>query len=109
MKRLLFLVPIALVVLALGPASASAGYWRHCGSQNHVGAGWYHVKAHNVHCHKARAAARRFTHGSFFDGTEPSPLGFSCQARQIGIELAHAACRRQQGDRVQQVRWIFGA
>lgn len=111
-RRTFSLVGIVAIALSaaysLNPESASSAYWRNCGSQHHDGAGWYHVKAHNVHCGKARAVARRYTHGLVYNPS-PSPLGFSCQSRQTGYEVSHAACRRAAGQRVQKVRFIFGA
>jgi hypothetical protein len=81
-------------------------YWRHCGSQNHPGAGWYHVRAHDLHCGKARAVARHYFHSL---NPDAAPFGFSCHSRQTGYELANAACRREIGSRVQKVRFIYGA
>lgn len=108
MKRLTLSLVLLVAALALAPSSASANYWRKCGNQPHAGAGWYHVKAHNVHCGKARAVARRYTHGLVYNPS-PKPFGFSCQDRRTGYEVAHAACRREVGHRVQQVRFIYGA
>lgn len=88
------------------PTERRGPYWRKCGSQNHPGAGWYHVKAHNVHCGKARSVARHVFHS--FD-PDPSPFGFSCTTHQVGYELSRAACRRLVGSRVQKVRFVFGA
>lgn len=88
------------------PTEQRGPYWQHCGSQNHRGAGWYHVRAHNLHCGKARAVTRHYFHSLTPD---PSPFGFNCARRTIGIELARAACRRESGGRVQQVRFIYGA
>jgi len=90
-----------------GRATASA-YWRKCGSQPHGGFGWYHVKAHNTFCGKARAVARRYTYGLIYNPS-PEPLGFSCRDRQTGYEVSRAACRRISGHRIQKVRFIFGA
>jgi hypothetical protein len=109
MRRIALLAGVALTILVIAmSSSASANYWKKCGSQHHPGAGWYHVKAHNAHCGKARAVARRYTHGLVYNPS-PSPLGFSCQSRQTGYEVAHAACRRIAGHRIQKVRFIFGA
>lgn len=109
MKRLVFLPLALLVMLALLPSAASADYWRKCGNQPQVGVGWYHVKSHNLGCGKARTVAKRFTHGAFLGGSDSGPLGFSCQDRNVGIELARVACRRVQGNRVQLVRFEYGA
>lgn len=108
MKRLILSLAILIAILAWAPTPASANYWRKCGSQNHPGAGWYHVKAHNVHCGKARAVARRYTHGLIYNPS-PRPFGFSCQDRRTGYEVSHADCRRKAGHRIQKVRFIFGA
>lgn len=101
MKRLIpFLVVLAS---ALAAPSASADYWRKCGSQHHPGAGWYHVKAHGIGCAKARAVARHWR------GPETSPLHFNCQYHSAGYELGNIACRRERGRLVQKVRFQVGA
>jgi hypothetical protein len=102
-KRLVLLVPLALVVAALIPSPASADYWRHCGSQNHAGGGWYFVKAHGIHCGKARGVAHSYSRTGY------SPGSFNCQRRTIGIEAARISCRRILGRRVQKVRFTVGA
>ena len=102
-RKLLGLTAIALIAtLALGASSATADYWRKCGSQPQTGAGWYWVKAHNISCRKARRVARRYQ----FDRT---PFGFSCQSRQTGIESSRYFCRRDLNGRIQKVRFTYGA
>lgn len=86
-----------------GKPWGTGSYWRHCGSQNHDGAGWYLVKAHNAHCGTARKVARRYWHGNQF------PFSFSCQLRSVGIELAKVYCHRSQHSRIQRVRFEVGA
>jgi len=110
MRRLattLLLLSVALALWAV--PSASAGYWRHCGSQHHLGAGWYHVRAHRAHCGKARAVARRFTHKSFGGEEDAKPFGFSCSEDPAGVELVHVICRRSRHGVVQRVSFSFGA
>lgn len=105
MKRLgLTAVFAALALGLLGMGTADAGYYRKCGSQNHPGAGWYNVTAHAISCGGAREVARHYTHS--LGGT---PFGFSCHATNAGIELAHIACRREVGARVQKVHFEVGA
>jgi Carboxypeptidase regulatory-like domain len=82
-----------------------AGYWRHCGDQKQMGAGWYNVRAHNVGCGKARGVA----HAYVWNGVD-RPGGFSCRRTDIGYELSRVACLRiLNGRLVQKVRFQFGA
>ncbi len=106
MKRLALLAVIAATLTAT--SSASANYWRKCGSQPGGGAGWYRVKAHNLYCGKARAVAKRYTYGLAYNPA-PEPLGFSCQRRRVGYESSRVACRRDSGRHIQKVRFTFGA
>lgn len=101
MKRLALLAGVALIFVL--PTAASANYWRPCGNQPRAGAGWYHVRAHNIGCGPARTVAHRFT----FSGKDPP--GFTCQEFNAGIELERVACRRDEGGRIQKVRFQFGA
>jgi hypothetical protein len=117
MRRLALSSLLSLAALGILPASgapaddagAAAPYWRQCGSQPHLGAGWYHVRAHHVHCGKARDVARRFTHRALAGDETAEPLGFSCVDESAGLELAHVSCRRSQHARVQRVRFSYGA
>jgi len=93
----------ALAALTLA-APASAGYWRECGDQPQLGAGWYNVRAHNISCRKARAVAKAY---GFAANT--TPFGFACQDRLVGYELAKAACRRNKDGLIQKVRFEYGA
>ncbi len=88
-----------------GQRLLKAGYWRHCGDQNGLGAGWYNVRAHNINCGKARRVARTYTWTS-----NDEPLGFSCQKFDVGSELNRVACMRVRGGRlVQKVRFQYGS
>jgi hypothetical protein len=92
-----------MIAALLLPSSASANYWKHCGNQPRAGAGWYHVRAHNIGCGPARTVAHRFTY------TGEDPPGFSCQEINAGIELERVACRSVDSDQIQKVRFQFGA
>ncbi len=98
----LLIVAIA-AICGLTASGASAGYWRHCGNQHEMGAGWYALRAHNLHCDRARSVANGFSFG-----TNLHPHGFSCQINSRGIELGVARCRRDAG-RVQKVQFQYGA
>jgi hypothetical protein len=102
-RRTLLLPLAVVVVLALVPIDASANYWRHCGSQNQQGAGWYYVKSHNLHCRKARRVA------SAVSRTGRAAPGFTCYREHIGYEASRIYCRRYLGRRLQQVRFTVGA
>ena len=103
MKRLV-LFPLAAALALVFSSSASANYWRHCGDQNHTGTGWYNVKAHGIGCGGAREVARHWG-----GQIESEPLGFSCRFYSAGYELGNVVCRREQGSRVQKVRFQTGA
>ena len=103
MKKVVLLAAVmTLALMSVAASTASADYWRKCGSQPQTGAGWYYVKAHNISCRKARRVARRYQ----FDRT---PFGFSCQSRPTGIESSRYFCRRELNGRVQKVRFTYGA
>jgi hypothetical protein len=104
MKRMVFGLVLATALALACSGSASANYWRHCGSQAHLGAGWYYVKAHNLHCGKARRVARSYWHS--FDSNSG---GFSCSSKATGVELSRVFCRRELNGRVQKVRFTVGA
>jgi hypothetical protein len=104
MKRLALIAALTTVALILGPSPASAKYWQKCGGQHKRGAAWFAVKSHNVPCGKARGVAHRYTWHQ-----DRSPAGFSCRETQIGDEVWRVACRRNAGNRVQKVRFSFGA
>jgi hypothetical protein len=99
----------AALALMIAPAPASTDHWRQCGSQPKGGAGWYHVRAHNIGCRKARTVAHRWTNQSFAGNPSPEPLGFSCGERTLGYELEQVACRREIHGSVQKVQFQFGA
>jgi hypothetical protein len=92
----------ALLLAFSSPASGK--YWKKCGDQPGLGAGWYNVRAHNMHCGKARKVAQAYTYGG-----EPYPLWFGCQRRRIGYELSVVSCRRDTKHRVQKVKFEVGA
>ena len=104
-SRLAILVLALVAVAALWSATpAAADYWRKCGDQPQLGAGWYNVRAHNIGCRKARAVAKAY---GFAANT--TPFGFSCQDRLVGYETAKAACRRNRDGLIQKVRFEYGA
>ena len=76
---------VALVLGGGGGAQAQAAYWRHCGDQNHPGAGWYNVRGHN-----------------HFDG-------WSCTNESVGEELAIADLERFRQGKFQRVKFENGA
>jgi hypothetical protein len=104
MTRISFGLILVAVLVMVSSTSASANYWRRCGSQHHLGAGWYYVKSHNLHCAKARRVASHYAHS--FDST---PYDFSCTTIALGEEAARVLCRREVGRRVQRVRFTVGA
>ena len=101
---------IAAVIAAVaaaaptGGASAASKTFHHCGSQNHSGAGWYHVRAHGLACGPAREVAR-----TFWKTGEHSFNGWSCHTRQVGEELWKAHCTRPKHGGLQIVRFEYGA
>ena len=95
---------IAAALLLVLAATASANYWRQCGSQNHLGAGWYNARAHGISCPKARAVAKRYAHS--FD---TSPYGFACGYRTLGEEAAAVRCGRTRDGVRQKVAFKVGA
>jgi hypothetical protein len=98
-----------VVLMASGPATASADYWRKCGSQPGGGAGWYHARAHNLGCGKARTVAQRWTDQVLAGNRSPEPLGFTCNDSRTGYEVSQVTCRREVDGTVQKVRFEFGA
>jgi hypothetical protein len=99
----------AVILMASVPATASADYWRKCGSQPGGGAGWYHARAHSIGCGKARTVAQRWTSQVLAGNRSPEPLGFTCNDRRTGYEVSQVTCRRALSGRVQKVRFEFGA
>lgn len=93
-----------MLLLACLPSSATADYWRKCGDQHVRGAMWYDVKAHRMHCGKARGIAHRYVWQGDY-----SPAGFSCQSFRTGYETSRVACYRANRRGVQKVRFSFGA
>lgn len=104
-----FLVGLTFVVgSTLLPAQAANAhlYWRHCGSQNHLGAGWYHVRAHKVRCYKARHVARKWTNRGGPRYVTIDDRRFRCHQRQISYETVRVRCASK-GDRI--VKFHFGS
>jgi len=96
---------ILSIAAASSPAAAPPHDWdRHCGSQNHPGAGWYQVRAYNTACDTARHVARHYWNS----GGDRHFEGWSCRDRQIGDEVFRADCKRNRGHH-QHVRFTFGA
>lgn len=79
-------------------------FYKRCGSQRRLGAGWYHVRAHNLNCREARHVARRFWRSG-----DKHFEGWSCHTYRVGEELRKARCHRQAPHRFQRVRFEFGA
>ncbi|MGH2982197.1 MAG: hypothetical protein ACRDKV_09175 [Solirubrobacterales bacterium] len=104
MRRLIGLAALVGLLWMVEVPGASAGYWRHCGSQSQLGAGWYKVRAHSIGCPKARAVARRYT----FAG-DRTPYRFRCGDRVIGEELAAVRCGRAKQGGKQRVAFQVGA
>jgi hypothetical protein len=65
--------------------------FHHCGSQNHSGAGWYHVRAHGLACAPAREVARTFWN----TGGDRHFNGWTCHSHQLGEESSALAARGQ--------------
>jgi hypothetical protein len=97
----------AYIVSSAAPTPAQAGgdYFERCGSQSHEGAGWYHVRAHNVSCRVARHVARYFWNS----GGDTHFEGWTCDSEQIGDEVWRAKCTRYRRGRLQVVRFQYGA
>lgn len=66
--------------------------WRKCGSQRHIGAGWYNVRALNVRCTNARRVARKYWNTSDRRITV-NGVSYRCRRRQVGSELFRVRCR----------------
>jgi hypothetical protein len=99
-------VLVVLLLTEATPASAQRRIdYQRCGSQNHPGAGWYHVRAHNLSCREARHVARRF----WRSGGDRHFEGWWCHSHQIGDEVWRARCHRQAPHRFQRVKFIYGA
>lgn len=103
-KRLIVLASLLGAMWAAPVPDASAAYWRHCGSHHEIGYGWYHVRAHNIGCSKARDVARRYAFST--DGT---PFGFQCGDNRIGYELVAVRCGRGSGEDRKRVAFQVGA
>jgi hypothetical protein len=99
-------VLVVLLLTEATPASAQRRIdYKRCGSQNHPGAGWYHVRAHNLSCREARHVARRF----WRSGGDRHFERWWCHSHQIGDEVWRARCHRQAPHRFQRVKFIYGA
>ena len=96
---------VALVLGAGGGAQADAAYWRHCGDQNHPGAGWYNVRGHNIACRNARGVARHWWNS----GGDNHFDRWSCTNKPVGEELAIAECKRFRNGKFQRVKFENGA
>jgi hypothetical protein len=107
-RFLILATSLVFLTLVASPSRASASYWRHCGQDNHgPGFGWDRLKAHHIHCHKARAVANGMTFGFRYWGYRP--YGFNCHTRGTAEEISVARCRRDKGSRIQKVQFRFGA
>jgi hypothetical protein len=97
-------IAAAAVSVSFASSATANDYFKGCGSQPHPGAGWYHVRAHHIGCHKAREVARHYwrTGDSHF-------RGWSCKSRQVGEELFKARCHRHHNGRYQVVRFQYGS
>jgi hypothetical protein len=100
--RSVLLAALVSAAFLLSAPSAEANYWRHCGDP--PGNNWFNLKAHNIHCLKARAVWRRYTFGGDF-----TPYGFRCGGAGTGYETGVTRCRRVRHHRVQKVQWGSGA
>lgn len=99
---LIAIVGGALLVLStMSVQSASANYWRKCGDDSReFGAGWFNLKAHNIHCRKAKGALHNYFYGY---------TSFHCSSRRLGYELSVTRCTRHKGHRIQKIQWGSGA
>lgn len=87
-----FAVALALVVVAgfLGrPTPASASYWRSCSPPMGTGYASASLRAHDVHCGKARRRVKGFLRKAQEQGPDVVVRGFHCVAIRAGV-----ACRR---------------
>jgi hypothetical protein len=100
MKRaVLVVVAIALSALPVLPAEAGT-HWRHCGSQHHIGAGWYHVRSHRVSCEDARTVARRWWNHAGPRHVTVDGVTYRCRDKQTGYETSRVRCRAPSRRRV---------
>ena len=93
-KRIVSLAALIAVAFAtvafVNAPTADAAAWRSCGDQKGMGAGYYNVIGRNVGCKKARSVAQEWFWGG---GSETgNSRGFTCNYRQIGIELLRVHC-----------------
>ncbi len=108
MKRAGAVAAVALLAVAVfaagSPPGASAAFDRRCGSQHKSGFMWFHVRADNIGCRKARRVANRYTFGR-----DRTPFGFRCGERQVGDEVWAVRCGRTRNGVRQRVKFKYGA
>ena len=97
--RLCTAVVFVSLTISVSPATASTQYKR-CGSQHHMGAGWYHVRAHRVSCEHARQVARKYWDNSGPRHVTVAGVTYRCRDEQTGEETSRVRCRAPGSRRV---------
>ena len=106
MKRPITVLLISMLgLLSLAPLPADASWrWNHCGSQHHLGAGWYNVRSHNVGCQKARRVARKWWNNGGPRHVWVAGWRYRCRSKQTAYEGGRTRCTAH-GWRVVKFQW----